>query len=189
MDRGLRLRRGSIPGSGALGVARIGLAPLADAIDVVRALEVIAVGGVSDPLGLCGGLAGNATVGLEAIELTGPVTGPRYKRVVAAEALDQGPGASHRRQEDATRPDEATPGRRWEEDGEEGRRAAPQAEEDAAKKTPPMPDFKPAESEEFQLGADTPHGHVGASALDEHRSHVGAKKAGPLPDPLASVGR
>jgi len=41
-----------------------------------------------------------------------------------------------------------------EEDGEEGRKAAPQAEEDAAKKTPPMPDFKPAESEEFQLGAD-----------------------------------
>jgi hypothetical protein len=42
-----------------------------------------------------------------------------------------------------------------EEDAEEGRKAAPQAEEDAAKKTPSMPDFKPAESEEFQLGADT----------------------------------
>ena len=31
----------------------------------------------------------------------------------------------------------------------------PQAEEDAAKKTPPLPDFKPAESAELQLGADT----------------------------------
>jgi hypothetical protein len=154
MGRGLRLRRRRIPWRTALGVARIGLTPLADAIDVVRALEVVAVGGLCDPLGLCGGLAGNATVGLEAIELTGPVTGPRYERVIAAEALDQGPGASHRRQEDATRPGEATLGRRREEDGEEGRKAAPQAEEDAAKKTPPMPDFKPAESAEFQLGAD-----------------------------------
>ena len=107
MDRGLTLRRGRIPGSGALGVARIGFAPLADAIDVVRALEVVAVGGLGDPLGLCGGFAGEATVGLEAIELTGPVTGPRYKRVVAAEALDQGPGASHRPEEDARGPAEA----------------------------------------------------------------------------------
>lgn len=155
MDRGLRLRRGRIPGNGALGVARIGFAPLADAIDVVRAFEVVAVGGPCDPSGLGSPLAGKATVGLEAIELTGPVTGPRDERVIAAEALDQGPGTSHRRQEDATRPGEATPGRTREEDGEEGRKAAPQAEEDTAKKTPPMPDFKPAESEEFQLGADT----------------------------------
>jgi len=121
----------------------------------MSALEVVAVGGLCDPLGLCRRLAGHATGGLEAVELTRPVTRPRDERVIAAEALDQGPGASHRPQEDATRPGEAN--RRGEgkktEKKQEG--LTPQEEEDAAKKTPPLPDFKPPESAEFQLGADT----------------------------------
>ncbi len=115
----------------------------------------VAVGGLCDPLGLCRRLAGHATGWLEAVELTRPVTRPRDERVIAAEALDQGPGASHRPQEDATRPAEAN--RRGEgkktEKKQEG--LTPQEEEDAAKKTPPLPDFKPPESAEFQLGADT----------------------------------
>jgi len=79
------------------------------------------------------------------------------ERLVAAEALERGPGASHRTQEDATRREEASRGgagrrRKKTEKKQEG--LAPQAEEDAAKKTPPLPDFKPAESAEFQLGAD-----------------------------------
>ena len=121
---------------------------------MMSALEVVAVGGLCDPLGLCRRLAGHATGGLEAVELTRPVTRPRDERVIAAEALDQGPGASHRPQEDATRPGEAN--RRGEgkktEKKQEG--LTPQEEEDAAKKTPPLPDFKPPESAEFQLGAD-----------------------------------
>lgn len=122
----------------------------------MSALEVVAVGGLCDPLGLCRRLAGHATGGLEAVELTRPVTRPRDERVIAAEALDQGPGASHRPQEDATRPGEAN--RRGEgkktEKKQEG--LTPQEEEDAAKKTPPLPEFKPPESAEFQLGADMP---------------------------------
>ena len=155
MERALRLRWGRIPRGGAPGVARIGLAPLADTIDVMSALEVVAVGGLCDPLGLCSRLAGNATGRLEAVELTGPVTRPRGERVIAAEALDQGPGASHRPQENATQPDEAN--RRGDGKKTEKKKEGltPQEEEDAAKKTPPMPDFKPAESAEFQLGADT----------------------------------
>ncbi len=74
--------------------------------------------------------------------------------MIAAEALDQGPGASHRPQEDGTRPGEANrrgDGKKTEKK-QEG--LTPQEEEDAAKKTPLMPDFKPAESAEFQLGDD-----------------------------------
>lgn len=58
----------------------------------------VAVGGLGGPLGLCSGLAGNATVGLEAIEMEKKKEGLRLR----------------------------------------------------LKKTPPMPDFKPAESAEFQ---------------------------------------
>jgi hypothetical protein len=107
MDRGLGLRRGRIPGGCASGVARIGLTPLADPIDVVSAFEVVAVGGFCDPAGLGSPLAGEAAGGLVAMELTGPVACARGERVIAGQALDRGPGASHRPEEDARGPTEA----------------------------------------------------------------------------------
>ena len=124
----------------------------------MHALEVVTVGGFGGPGGLGGLLAGPLAGGLGAEALARPVVGRGDERFVATEALERGPGASHRTQEDATRREEANRGgagrrRKKTEKKEEG--LAPQAEEDAAKKTPPLPDFKPAESAEFQLGADS----------------------------------
>ena len=124
----------------------------------MRALEVVTVGGFGDPGGLGSLLAGPLAGGLGAEALARPVVGRGIERFVATEALERRPGASHRTQEDATRREEANRGgagrrRKKTEKKEEG--LAPQAEEDAAKKTPPLPDFRPAESAEFQLGADT----------------------------------
>lgn len=134
----------------------MGLTPPADPIDVMSTLEVVAVGRLCAPLGLGRRLAGQAAGRLLTVDLPSPVARPRGERVVAAEALDQGPGASHRAQEDATLGGEATRGGEGKKTEKKQEGLAPQGEEDAAEKTPPMPDFKPAESAEFQLGADNP---------------------------------
>ncbi len=105
--------------------------------------------------------------------------------MIAAEALDQGPGASHRPQEDGTRPGEANrrgDGKKTEKK-QEG--LTPQEEEDAAKKTPPMPDFKPAESAEFQLGTDT-HPLLSKSGKKAKPPLIVYKLHRPLPKPAGA---
>src|SRR5215471_7775755 len=76
-------------------VARVGLAPLPDALDVGGASEVIAVAGLLEPAALARRLAGLAARGLSAVALALDVARVRSKEGPTVLALALGAWTSH----------------------------------------------------------------------------------------------
>lgn len=111
--RSLLLARDLSPRSpglaGTLPVAGMAGPPLADALGVGRAFEVVGVGRLAQPLGLAVPLAGLAAVRLRAKGLPAAITRFGLEGSVAMQALGERGDAGHRPEEDVAAPGKGRP--------------------------------------------------------------------------------
>jgi len=110
---------------------------------VVGALEVVGVGGLGEPGPLAQGFAGGTAKGFGTEALPATIAGISDERIRAVQAFGERRQTGHRSRRKI---------RKKREKKEE--KLALETEEDAAKKTHIVVDFKPAESVGFQNGAD-----------------------------------
>ena len=78
--------------------------PPANPVHVCRALEVVGISRLAQPPLLAGALADCPALRLVAVPLPAPVTGVRYKRIVAMQAVGTTERTGHRPEEDAPTP-------------------------------------------------------------------------------------